>query len=401
MPSTESLVPRRDSGESELRATQQTRSATPQIWLVLSDKRGDNGQVYSIAEALGWPYEERILKMRDEYVLGKPKVKPSLYHIDVERSDTLEPPWPDLILTIGRRPSMAALWIREQSKGQSKIALIGKPSSRLEDYNLIVVSGENQLPPFANVVPITLPLMRVDEDAVRRATDAWRDRFSALPRPLVGVLVGGPTGPYRYDGKVASRLIEIAKGVKAVGGTPYITTSRRTPPNVVNALKSGLPEGAILFAWQADATENPYLGLLGHADGFLVTADSISMMVEVARLRQPLSILQLPLGRLESLDQIRRSFATWLFQSANENWGDRLRHGLANVLYRLHWMVQTRDFYRFHQDLVDRGLAIWNGLPLSPPTGDVPDDVGQVVERIKALAGVQTADVAAARACSV
>jgi len=401
VPSTDPLALLRDSGAVEACTAQQNHSATPRIWLVLSDKRGDNGQVYSIAEALGWPYEERILKMRDEYVLGKPRVRPSLYHIDVARSDPLEPPWPDLILTIGRRPSMAALWIREQSKGQSKIALIGKPSSRLEDYELIVVSSENQLPPFANVVPITLPLMRVDEDAVKRATDEWRERFSALPRPLVGILVGGPTGPYRYDQKVASRLIEIANGVKARGGTPYITTSRRTPPNVVNALKSGLPEGAILFAWQADAVENPYLGLLGHADGFLVTADSISMMVEVARLHRPLSILQLPLGQLESLDQIRRSFATWLFQSANETRADRFRHGLANVLYRLHWMVQTRDFYRFHQDLVDRGLAIWNGLPLSPPTGDVPDDVGKVVERIRALTVVQSADIAAEHAYSV
>ena len=42
------------------------------------------------------------------YVDGKPWVRPSLHHIDLARSDALEPPWPDLIITVGRRPSMAA-----------------------------------------------------------------------------------------------------------------------------------------------------------------------------------------------------------------------------------------------------------------------------------------------------
>ena len=44
-----------------------------------------------------------------------------------------------------------------------------------------------------------------------------------------------------------------------------------------------LPDGARLHRWHPDAKpeENPYLGLLGLADGFVVTADSASMVVEV------------------------------------------------------------------------------------------------------------------------
>ncbi len=36
---------------------------TPRVWLVLGDKRGDNGQVEMIAKALGWPCERRNLRM--------------------------------------------------------------------------------------------------------------------------------------------------------------------------------------------------------------------------------------------------------------------------------------------------------------------------------------------------
>ena len=76
----------------------------PRTWVILSDKRGDNGQVEEIAQALGWPCEHRRLQMREPYVIGKPRVAATLHHIDPTRSDPLEPPWPDLIITIGRRP---------------------------------------------------------------------------------------------------------------------------------------------------------------------------------------------------------------------------------------------------------------------------------------------------------
>jgi mitochondrial fission protein ELM1 len=79
----------------------------PHIWLVIGDKLGDNAQVEIIAEALGLPFEVRRVLPKPQFVLGKPGFKPSLYHLDLERSDKLEPPWPDFILTIGRRPSMA------------------------------------------------------------------------------------------------------------------------------------------------------------------------------------------------------------------------------------------------------------------------------------------------------
>jgi hypothetical protein len=57
-----------------------------------------------------------------------------------------------------------------------------------------------------------------------------------------------------------------------------------------------LPPNATLFRWQADTQpgDNPYLGLLAHADRFVVTGDSVSMMVEVARLGRPLAIFPLP-----------------------------------------------------------------------------------------------------------
>jgi mitochondrial fission protein ELM1 len=209
--------------------------AGPRTWLVLGDKRGDNGQVEAVAAGLPWRCERRQVQMQPQWVYGKPRVRPSLDHIDRERSDPLEPPWPDLILTIGRRPSSVALWIQEQSGGHTRIVYLGKPSTRAERFDLVVVSGEILMPPLENILRTELPLMRVEhEDA---ELDGWRAKVAGLPRPLVGFLLGGPTKPFVYDRGVLNRVLTLAREVvDGQGGTPYLTTSRRTPPWFADAL---------------------------------------------------------------------------------------------------------------------------------------------------------------------
>jgi uncharacterized protein len=364
-----------------------TGTARPSVWVVLGDKPGDNAQVRAIEQALPWTCVHKHIQVLDPFILGKPKVGPTLYHIDRERSDPLEPPWPDLILTSGRRPANVALWLREQSAGHTRIVLVGKPSTVPDDYDLVVYSAENQFPPLPNLQPISLPLMRVDEAEITTAADVWEPRFRELPRPLIAFLVGGPTGPFVFNASATRRLLDcIQRVIDETGGTPYITTSRRTPPNVTAALRTDLPEGGRLFAWSADAIENPYRGLLGLADGFVVTGDSISMMVEVIRLRKPLTIFPLAVGSLGAFDQGRRALTRWLFKPESGDLAGRMRPSLAGLLYRLHIVTPTRDFVAFHDMLVNKGLAAYaSDTLLRPPRGQVPDDLGLAVKRIMAL----------------
>ncbi len=362
---------------------------TPRTWVILSDKRGDNGQVETIVEALSWPVEHKYVHMKPEWVLGKPRYRPSLDHLDLSQSDPLEAPWPDLIITVGRRPSMVALWVREQSGGKTKIALVGKPSGHMLDFSLVIASAENQMPPMHNFLPTTLPLMRIRPEDVADEAQAWESRLAALPRPLVAVLVGGETNPFIMNRKVADELVATARWVvDELGGTPYVTTSRRTTPEVVETLRNELPDGAAFFEWSADAAENPYRALLGSADGFIVTADSVSMMVEVIYLHKPLAIFPLPGGWLGAVDQLRRSLAHWLFNPVQHTALDRLRHRVARGVYYIDVfkiLCATRDFRAFHRLLVDRGYAVWSGQPFRQPDAELPDDVGAVVNRIRAL----------------
>jgi mitochondrial fission protein ELM1 len=357
-------------------------AVAPRTWLVLGDKGGDNAQVRIIANALGWPYHVKQLVFRAPYVLGKPRFRTSLYHVDRAQSAPLEPPWPDLILTVGRRPSMAALWVKEQTRGRATLVVVGRPKRWLARFDLVIAPPQFQLPRRANVLHLDLPLMRVDEDAVAAASEAWRARLADLPRPLIALLVGGPTKPYRFDERVARRLVALATRAAAVEhGALYVSTSRRTPAAVVEALAADLPAGARLYRW-GDGGENPYQALLGLADRFVVTGDSVSMMVEVARLGKPLAIFALPEERraLRWRSALGRHLATLEGGATGP-----VQRSLSEALYRLRIAKYARDLSEIHRRLYARGLAVPLGQPFAPPQTRPSDDLARAVERVRAL----------------
>jgi mitochondrial fission protein ELM1 len=367
--------------------------AAPRTWLLLAEKQGDNAQVEALAEALPWACEVRRVAMKRRWLKGKPRVRASLSHLDLSASDALEPPWPDLVITNGRRTGNVALWIRKQSGGRTKLVMVGKPSGRVTRWDLVIGSAEAQIPPEDNLALIGLPLLRVDPAAVAKEADAWRAEMADWPRPLLAILVGGPTGPFVYDRSVRERLVSMVHSIREGGGTPYVTTSRRTPARVADAIEASLPQGAHLYRWRPDGERNPYRALLGLADGFAVTGDSISMLVEVARLKRPLAIIGLPTGRLlGGIDQRRRRLLSRLFVPPRADGSDGGRVRLARIVGRIPLLTQTRDFDAFHGWMVSSGLASWateevppEGWPPPAPDSDSGDDLDRAAAAVVRL----------------
>ncbi len=280
---------------------------------------------------------------------------------------------------------MAAMWVRDQTEGRAKVVIVGRPKRMMDRFALAIATPQYRLPERPNVLQLELPLMRVDEAQIAAESSAWRARFAAFPRPLTALLVGGQTKPFVFDGKVAGDLVDAVGRVnQRDGGTLYVTTSRRTLPEVVDALEAGLPEGSRMFRWSPDAAENPYHALLGLADRFIVTGDSISMMVEVARLGKPLAIFPLPV-RADPWTRFREAAAGILHPSPG-NGGRRGSLGwLGDRLYDLNLVNYSRDFSRLHEKLIERGLAVHLGEPFPSTTQQAPDDLPRVVERIRSL----------------
>jgi mitochondrial fission protein ELM1 len=356
----------------------------PRVWLVVGDKLGDSAQVDAIVEALGWDCERKQLRFRKKYDKRRPAFRASLNHVDLGRSDAIEPPWPDLILTIGRRPAIAALWIRKQSGGRTRLVIVGRPHRMLQQFDLIITSALFHLPDHPNVLKLDLPLMRYSATRIAAAVDEWKERLLDLKRPLTAVFIGGPEDPFRFDARTARHLLQQASNLPGGNGTLVFVTSRRTPQSIVEALSANLPANARLYSWTTDRRLNPYAALLGLADRFIVSGDSVSMMVEVARLRKPLAIATLPL-RAAPWIRLEQAMAR-RFRSA-ETSGSHFWRWLKAFLHGKGIAPFARDIPAFHSMLFESSLAVPLGQPFLSQPGLPSDGLAQAVSRIRMLFG--------------
>lgn len=350
-------------------ALTRTPSTALRIWVLQAEKAGDNAQVDTLVDAVGLPVTHKRLRMRPRWQHGKPRIRASLAHLDLAASDALDPPWPDLVIASGRRLMNVALWLRQQSAGRTRLVLVGRPHGHDAAFDLIVAAPQFRLPPRPNVLNLALPLLMPPRAAIEQAVQAWQARLADLPRPLTAVLVGGPTRPFRFGPDEARDLIARTRAATAADGSLFVTTSRRTPPAVVDALARALPAGGRLFRWTPEAADNPYLALLGLADRCVVTGDSASMLVEVARLGKPLTVFELPV----------------------DGW-HRCVAGARGLLSRIRPRPQ-RDLTALHRVLYQSGLA----QPLDAGFGGLSAGTGAAAElaqirtRVRALLHVEAA----------
>ena len=130
---------------------------------------------------------------------------------------------------------------------------------------------------MTGVQTCALPICVATLRAARQSPDA---RVAALPAPRVAMILGGPSAHHAFDAKDIAALAHIAADIAASGRSVMVTPSRRTPPELVEAIRLALAGvGPAAFVWDGTG-DNPYAQILAHAHAILVTADSANMMSE-------------------------------------------------------------------------------------------------------------------------
>jgi mitochondrial fission protein ELM1 len=364
----------------------------PRAWLLMGHKAGDNAQLLALAEALHLPFEEKRLAYRPTELITNVLAGANLLGLVRERSDPLEPPWPQLVLSAGRRNEPVARWIREQAGGRERVQLVhvGRPWARLSEFDLVVTTPQYSLPEAPNVLHNEAPLHRVTPERLAAAREAWAPRLAHLPRPYVTVILGGNSGPYSFDREAGALLgLEASRLTRELGGSLLITTSARTPQGAIDALEQQLGVPYQLFRWRPDATENPYLGYLALADRLIVTCDSMSMLIEAIATGRPVLVFDLARGPgsrrppLPANGSIRRA-----------GWQERFRgFRLQPVWYRLGQLAGPaqlrRDVGVIHRRQIAAGRAAWLGDAMPDPGAVAPlTDTERAAARVRALLGL-------------
>ena len=351
----------------------------PRVWLLCGHKAGDNNQLLALAEALGWPYEIKRMAYRP-YELLVGRLGATLAGIDLEKSDSLKPPWPDLILTAGRRNEAAVLWIRKQVQKNVRIVHVGRPWATLKHFDLIVTTPQYQLPDLANVHTNLLPLHRVTEERLRQAARQWQPKV-ALPPPYITLLVGGDSGPFVFDETAAQQLgVQVNRLAQEKGASVLDTTSARTPPEAIAHLAREMTVAKYIHPFKPGDKANPYLGFLGMAADIVVTGDSISMLAEACATGKPVYIFPFGSGRWAMRPE------TPVSPSPRAIW-DRRRWKAwrSSLVLSLAPKRMRRDIRRIHQALIESGRAVWLGEEFVRQPPAPVDELAITAARVKAL----------------
>lgn len=263
------------------------------VWCLLGKKAGDNTQVRALADELGYGYVEKHILARPWELLTHIGDWSTLAGIDRKASADLSSPWPDLVISAGRRNEPVARWIKRQSGGRTRLVHMGRPWAPLDAWDLVVTTPQYFLPERDNILHNSLPLHRLSAAELRAAGAGAQARFAELPRPWIAVLVGGDSGRFVMTPAKGGRLGELASRLAgACGGSLLVTDSPRTPVAAGDALQDRLVAPYYCYRW-ASGGENPYRALLGLADAFVVTGESMSMLGEAAAMARPLYIFDM------------------------------------------------------------------------------------------------------------
>lgn len=263
-------------------------------WAITTGAAGMRAQARGLAERCADRVIDRTIDLKPPWRWLPAHLAPFALSGLAAGSDDISPPWPDLVVSCGRRSAIVCAAIRRASRGAVLAVHVQDPLADPAAFDLVIALPRDSVR-GRNVVQVPAALNAVTPERLSEAAEVWRGRFSALGRPLVGVVLGGSTRERRFDPAAADRLVEGLSRLRAGAGAGLaITPSRRTPVEVLQRVEFAFANDPRVFVWNR-VGENPYLAILALADRLVVTSDSLSMISEALATSAPLEVFDLGL----------------------------------------------------------------------------------------------------------
>jgi mitochondrial fission protein ELM1 len=365
----------------------------PRVWVLLDDRPGNTTQAVGLAEALGWPFERKPLSFNALANLPNWLLGATRRTLERSGSAGLEPPWPGVVISAGRRTAPVARWIGQRSHGETRLVQLGRKGGIAADaFDVVITPLHTRMLPHPRRIETLGPLNPITSQRLKAAVSRWPHLVEGLPRPLVVLLVGGSTPRYTLGAQLAGRMgAEVAAFARAQGGSVLVVTSRRTGAEASRALSDAVgPQGEV-HLWRAGG-DSPYPAYLAYADVLVVTGESESMLAEVAAVGKPMFIYPIP----QKPPTVKTRLKEWMLAKAlahapgAEPFAGRPRIGIgalcATLIHR-GIVMPPRRIEVLHQALIDRGIARYFGQAL-PQTPMAPlQETADVARRVKDLLG--------------
>ncbi len=257
----------------------------PIVWIVTEGLAGTENQCLGITEAMGVTPVVKRISLRQPWKLLSPYLG---FECASSFSPVLAPPWPDILITSGRKSIAVSRYIQKKSNGQTYTIQVQDPRINPRQFDLVIVP-EHDPTRGDNVITSVATPNRITPEKLAVAKSDFAHLFSMMPSPRIAVLIGGSTKRHVFTKDETESLIQNLLPHDSL----MITTSRRTGEKNTDLLKTSLSKNNNYFydTGAPQSSPNPYMGMLAWADIILVTADSTSMVSESATTGKPVYVI--------------------------------------------------------------------------------------------------------------
>jgi mitochondrial fission protein ELM1 len=265
----------------------------PRIWVLTGDRAGDNNQVLALAEELDLPFETRPLHHNFLRDVARKQLSKTMLTFTAKSIRQLRPPWPDLVIGIGRRSVPIARWIKKRSRGKAKLVQLGNPRSDPSLFDLVITTPQYPVPARPNVLVLPMAMSRFRSPP--QQTDFETAWLASLPRPHLLLAIGGSTAYLDLASDVIEQAARrLAERAARSGGTLIVVGSPRTQRELMEAAGAAIVGATPHIV--ADGVMPRFAVLLADADELHVTADSISMISEAVLTGRPVGMIPVELN---------------------------------------------------------------------------------------------------------
>ena len=260
-------------------------------WVLTDGKAGDEAPCLGLAEAMGLKPERRVVRPRALFAALAPRGPIDPAERPGAPGSPVAPPFPDVLIASGRRAVPYLRHVRRASEGRTFTVFVKDPRISAKVADVVWVAVHDALRGANVIVSLAAPHL-VSAEAMQRACENPDPRIAALAPPRMALLVGGDSRHHTFSEKDRRTLIGALESMILAGASVMITTSRRTPRAMIDAIKREIadtPKRAFLWTGGDD---NPYLQMLAHAQTIVVTADSTNMVGEACATSAPVMVYE-------------------------------------------------------------------------------------------------------------
>lgn len=255
---------------------------------ILTDGNAGNvRQAQSLARALGGRTRDVTLEPRAPWRWTAPHALPAAEHAF---GTAFHASWmhaPAVAIGCGRQAALATRLLRRRG---SRVVQILDPRIDPSYWDLVIAPEHDGLT-GPNVLALLGSLNPIDDAWLADGRAAF-PAFGALPSPRTAVLLGGDSAHYRFGADAFARLAALLDDMTA-DGSLLVTTSRRTPPAVIDAVRRCWARRPHAMVWCGPSDgPNPYAGLLGWADRVVCTPESANMLSEACGTRVQVQVFE-------------------------------------------------------------------------------------------------------------